>query len=126
MSFKNKMPMTKALLILSYLMLTWTFIGGVSVIFAAPKNLSSYAASLLLIFGGALFAFIVRMLANIGQILFDIKAHFMSVSVETKETIEVLSSDIEKINCDTKELNQNMHQLKTFFSRIEKHLKLEK
>jgi hypothetical protein len=32
----------------------------------------------------------------------------------------------EKIGCDTKELNTNMHYLKGFFSEIEKHLEMKK
>ncbi|MBU1869706.1 MAG: hypothetical protein KJ818_04460, partial [Candidatus Omnitrophica bacterium] len=32
----------------------------------------------------------------------------------------------EQLNCDSKELNQNIYQIKNFFEQIERHLDLKK
>ncbi|MFA5200056.1 MAG: hypothetical protein WC442_04000 [Candidatus Omnitrophota bacterium] len=39
--------------------------------------------------------------------------------------LQILASSSEQINCDSKDLNQNISQIKTFFEQIERHLDLK-
>ena len=39
--------------------------------------------------------------------------------------LQSLSSSCEQINCDSKDLNQNINQIKNFFEQIERHLDLK-
>ena len=45
---------------------------------------------------------------------------------ELKTQLKALISSLEQINCDAKDINQNIHQIKTFFEQIERHLDLKK
>ena len=108
----NKMPTAKALLVFSWLIgILGLATSGYLTIFRF-NGLDSVISGILILFGGLLLAVVIRMLANIGQMVFDIKCQIWN--------------NLEQINCDSKDINQNIHQIKTFFERIEGHLDLKK
>ena len=39
--------------------------------------------------------------------------------------IHILDQTLQQINCDSKDVNQNLHKLTSFLGEIEKHLKLK-
>ena len=121
--------------------------------------------------GGLLLAAAIRMLGDIGQMLFELKAFLINDfhrirSQDAREIREVLkrgffdlnqdlgtqlqtlnqdlgtqlqtlnqdlgtqllsiSNNCEQINCDLKDINQHIYQIKAFFEQIERHLDLKK
>lgn len=129
----DKMPTTFALLILSWLAAFFGFIlSGYLVIFKSQEvNILIYGLSILL--GSFILAATIRMFGNIGQMLFDIK-NFLFNSNQTLNSqfqsihneLQNLKNIYEQIGCDSKDINQNIHQIKTFFERIERHIDLKK
>lgn len=93
----NKMPTTIILLIFSWLIAVLGFLGCSFLILLGRGKVNSLISGLLVLLGGILAAVIIRMLANIGQILFD-----------------------------SRDINQNISQIKDFFEQIERHLDLKK
>lgn len=111
----KKMPTTIILLIFSWLIALAGLLKSLSLIVFHFKERASLFAGLWILLSSLLLAAVIRMFANIGQMIFDL----------IKE-VQFLKNDIEQINCDTKDANENIHQIKGFFEQIEKHLELKK
>jgi len=108
-------------------------------------------------------AVVLRLLANIGEFLFDLsqavrlideqlKHGFSSLNQNAGESLakitqavrlideqlkhgfsslnqntrEVLEQNIREINCDSRDINQNLHKLTSFLEEIQKYLHLKK
>jgi len=105
---KDKIPTTVALLFFSWAFVIFgVLLGGYFIILGFSRP-GYFIIGPLVLFAGLLSAVLTRMLGNIGQMLFEIRA------------------SIEQVNCDSKDINQNTHQIKTFFEQIERHLGLKK
>lgn len=111
----DRMPTTIALLISSWLIAILGFFGGGFLIIYRFNEVGSLIKGFLIVFGSLILAALVRMFANIGQILFELNS-----------TAGQMNSMVEQISCDSKDINQNIHQIKTFFEQIERHLDLKR
>ena len=150
----NRAPTTWVLLFFSWLIAILGFLGG-CYLFIFKLGEFKFLSGVFLILASLLLATVIRMFANIGQIIFDIKIdntqnlqaliqRFSSFSQENKEinkdlknqlqsqadtltqNLQALKDSFEQMNCDTKDMNQNIYQIKTFFEQIERHLDLKK
>lgn len=123
------MPTTIVLDVFSWLVaVSGVFRAGVFVIFEA-KDASAWISAVTALLGAFLLAALIRMIASIGQILFDSKVEFIRVRVAIEKSMAILEKNetgLEQINCDSKDISQNIHQIRTFFEQIEKHLDLKK
>ena len=115
MSKENKMPTTKVLLAFSCLIAVLGLAISSYLLFAKPFGVISLVNSASVLLGSLLLAVIVRVIANIGQMIFDLKTLLFELKLQQ-----------EQINCDSKDINQNIHQIKTFFEQIERHLDFKK
>jgi hypothetical protein len=97
----NKMPTTKYLLIFSYLSIILGLFLALFFIFFNTAQTRILAMSIILVFCSLLLAGILRMLANIGQMIFDIKRCLKSTE-------------------------QNINNINSFFEQIARHLDLKK
>ena len=59
--------------------------------------------------------------SNISSLSQDLVSEIKSLT----SNLQNLSASCEQINCDSKDLNQNINQIKNFFEQIEKHLDLK-
>jgi len=107
----DKMPSTTALLVCSWIIAVFGFLGGLFLIISGFTEAVMLVKGFLIIAGSVVLAAVVRMFANIGQILFELNS-----------TAGKMNSIAERISCDSKDINQNIYQTKTFFEQIEKHL----
>ena len=167
----DKTPTTIALLVFSWLIaISAISISGYLIIFKFGEA-RSLIGGLSILLGGLLLAAAIRMLGDIGQMLFDLKAFLINDfhrirSQDAREIREVLkrgffdlnqdlgtrlqtlnqdlgtqlqtlnqdlgtqllsiSNNCEQINCDLKDINQHIYQIKAFFEQIERHLDLKK
>ncbi len=103
----KRMPTTRILVALSWVIALLGILQGLYVIFifrTAAHTLSGFK----IILGYMVLAAAVRMLSIIGQFVFE------------------MFETVTQINCDTRDITQGIHEIKTFFERIEKHLDLKK
>ena len=101
----DKMPTTKALLVFSWLAAILGLVtAGYLTIFRFNGS-DSVISGILVLFVGLLLAVTIRMFANIGQMVYDIKFQLYK---------------------NLKDINQNIHQIKVFFERIAGHLDLKR
>lgn len=134
----NKIPTTVILLIFSWIIgVSAVLISGYLIIFRFSQA-NSLILGLSILLGGLLLACLVRMLGVIGQMLFEFRAFVLnnfdkivsgqanSLRQELRSFKQDLKTQLEQINSDSKDINQNIHQLCAFFEQIEKHLKLKK
>ena len=204
----DKMPITVVLLTISWSLLVLSVLVPVYLIISAGISPNILIISLLVFIGGIILTALIRMFANIGQIIFDIrreiqrvreinsncaqnlsgvnqnilglgqgfknelhnqtmeidkiikaldrsltesqaqksqavKSELQNQASELNKSIlrlsgelvselkslsanlQILASSSEQINCDSKDLNQNISQIKTFFEQIERHLDLK-
>jgi len=105
---KDKIPTTRALLVGSWAIPVLGTIRGGYLIISKFNNIDLLMRGLLIVLGSLVLAVVVRMFANIGQMIFELR------------------SMVEQINCDSKDINQDIHQLKIFFEQIREHLDLKK
>lgn len=119
LNIKDKIPTTLILLLFSWLIAILGLIASIYLIIFNFKGVSSIANSSFILLGSLFLAVVTRMFANIGQMLFDLKK-------ETVETKYINLNYLEQINCDLKDINQDINQIKTFFEQIERHLDLKK
>lgn len=119
---QKRMPTTIVLMVFSWITaVLGLIIGGYLIIFNFNKiNLLLIGLSIL--GGGMLLAAAIRTVGNIGQILFDLKV-LLQDKLETEEAIRKY---LEQMNCDSKDINHNIFQIKDFFEQIERHLDLKK
>jgi len=193
MNLKDKMLVTKVLLVFSCLIASsgiGVFAGGLWLFFRF-KGTGAFAFAFCILIICLFLAAMVRMFANIGQILFDLRSDFQRVSKDSSELeqklnqellnqlelqanslnqniqansntlnhklqnqIDILNRELRAIigrfqeslsavnelskkfsavrdsfgqmNCDSKDMNKNIRQIKDFFERIERHLDLKK
>ncbi|MBI5873502.1 MAG: hypothetical protein HZB36_05095 [Candidatus Omnitrophica bacterium] len=123
------MPTTIVLNVFSWLVaVSGVLKVGVFVIFEA-KDANAWISAVTALLGAFLLAALIRMAASIGQILFDSKVEVIRVRTAIEKSIAILEKNgagLEQINCDSKDISQNINQIKTFFERIERHLDLKK
>jgi 5-bromo-4-chloroindolyl phosphate hydrolysis protein len=151
---ENKMPTARILLFFSVAIAVLGLIisGYIAVInFPGIKGMIIAAAVL---FISLFLAIAVRMFSIIGQIIFDLKElipgglrnderelkiinqHLNQLQSTYDEQLNKLQSiyddlenfksSLEHIGCDSRDINQNIHDIKYFFEQIEKHLDLKK
>ena len=108
----NRMPTTIVLLIFSWWIAVLGLLGGGYLMVFKFREGLSFLNGFLILVASLLLAAVVRMLSIIGQIVFDL--------------LQAVKNHMEQINCDTKDINQNIHQIKIFFEQIERHLDLKK
>jgi len=104
----KKMPSTRILLILSWLIAIISFcLGGFFIFFKFYKTVL-LGLGFLILFGGIILAAVIRMLANIGQILFDLS--------------DINQKLFKSLFGEVRDISQNINQMKKFFEQIEKRL----
>jgi len=167
----NKMPTTVILLIFSCLSAACGLgvaAGGVWMILRF-KDTASFINSFLILVGSLLLAAIIRMFADIGQMIFDIRGDLQDSFRQVNELNQRLSQELRnqlqlqadalnrdirdiidrleknvnganelgqkltaikdsfnQMNCDSRDMNQNIRQIKVFFEQIERHLDLRR
>ena len=176
----NKMPITIILLFFSYLIAFCGIGSGVFWVFSQGRDISSFIYGLMILTGSLLLASLIRMFADIGQMIFDTRGDLQDsfsqarefnqdlrnqlqsivqrvdqASLEAQELDKRLSQDLrnqlqlqadllkqnfqsiaqdfaaiknnfDQMNCDSRDMNQNIHQIRDFFEQIERHLDLKK
>lgn len=163
-----KIPTVEALKYFSYIVALAGLAISASVIIFDHSGVRSFILGFLILLASLLIACLVRMLANIGQVLFDFKdleyqkldamsqnarqaekqnlrliaenqALYLKLEAilssikdgsnnSTRlilEDLQILKNNLEQINCDSKDMAQNIHQIKSFFEQIERHLELK-
>jgi len=170
-----KIPTVEALKYFSYIVALAGLAISASVIIFDHTGARSFILGFLILLASLLIACLVRMLANIGQVLFDFKdleyqkldamsqnarqaekqnlrliaenqALYLKLEALLSsikdglssikdgsnnsarfilEDLQMLKNNLEQINCDSKDMAQNIHQIKSFFEQIERHLELK-
>lgn len=146
-------PVNLVLSIFSWLIAIFGLLGGFLIIFTS-YNTGSLIKGFLVLLGSLVLAAVVRVIGNIGQMLFDLRLsharleqslklqilHLKDINLQFKKLTQDLSSDLEiihtefqglrndfaQLNCDSKGINQNIHNIKNFFEQIERQLNLKK
>jgi len=147
----NKMPITIILLFFSYLIAFCGIGSGVFWVFSQGRDISSFIYGLMILTGSLLLASLIRMFADIGQMIFDtrgdlqdsfsqarefnqdlrnqlqlqadlLKQNFQSIA----QDFAAIKNNFDQMNCDSRDMNQNIHQIRDFFEQIERHLDLKK
>jgi hypothetical protein len=119
------------LVILSWLI----FLGGITwALFLWYTGLPK--AGVAVILGSMVLAATLRGLANIGEFLFNLLKNSFQIkqslntlisSLESNlRSIQAINQTLEQINCDSKDINHNLHRLISFLEEIEKNLDLKK
>lgn len=136
----KKMPITITLLSFSYFIAVCGIVaGGLRMAFKF-KDAGSLIYGFLILTGSLLLAALIRMLANIGQMVFDLRADMQNSFRQEEARNETLIQNLQSIaqrlgaikdnfdqmNCDSRDMNQNIHQIRDFFEQIERHLDLKK
>jgi hypothetical protein len=146
----KQMPTTKVLNVLSWLILFGGILAAIALIVFGYREMRTWLNGFLISAVSVVLAAFVRMFAIIGQILFDIKYETIRVKnilerngallekngallekngallEKNGARLEKNGAGLEQINCDSKDIAENIHQIKTFFEQIEKHLDLKK
>ena len=168
----NRMPITIILFLFSYLIAFCGIGSGVFWVFSKGRDISSFIYGLMILTGSLLLASLIRMFADIGQMIFDTRGDLqdsfsqarefnqdlrnqlqlqadllkqnLQASREAQELDKRLSQDLrnqlqsiaqdfsaiknnfDQMNCDSRDMNQNIHQIRDFFEQIERRLDLKK
>ncbi len=129
----KKMPITITLLIFSYLIAACGVGGGGLLVVFKFGDKSSFIYGFLIIAGSLLLAALIRMFTNMGQIIFDIRVDMQKLNQDLINQLQLQTDTLNKsleagiqMNCDSKDMNQNIHQIRDFFEKIERHLDLKK
>ncbi|MBL7197361.1 MAG: apolipoprotein A1/A4/E family protein [Candidatus Omnitrophica bacterium] len=56
----------------------------------------------------------------------DLNTQLQTLNQDLNTQLQTVSNNCEQINCDSRDISQNMHQIRTFFEQIERHLDLKK
>lgn len=127
----NRTPTTVILLFFSWLIAIVGFVNIVVhvVIFRLSNmNALSYDAIVLLV--SLLLATIVRAFANIGQMIFDLKADTEKIVFSTLRENTQKQGELNKIvneaGCSLGKMSQDVYEIKNFFENVEKRLDLKK
>jgi len=146
----DKMPITIILLVFSYLAPACGIAASVWIMLKY-RDPASLIYGFLTLAGSLLLAALIRMLANIGQMIFDIRVDMQNSLKDTQgsfrhakesadarnealirdlqsivEELRAVRDNFNQMNCDSRDMNQNIHQIRDFFERIERHLDLKK
>ncbi len=140
----NKMPITIILLFFSYFIAICGIGAGSLWMIFKFKDINVFIYGFLILMGSLLLAVLIRMFANIGQMTFDIKADIQDSFREAKESGQAqhdalnqnlqsisqkladINDNFNQMNCDSRDMNQNIQQIRAFFEQIERHLDLKK
>ena len=182
----TKMPTTLFLLCCAWLIaISGVAIGTYTIFINKLHNPQAFIISVTILLGSLFLSALVRMISNIGQMLFDIKSLLynnqqafavkdvlssqLALINDTKAILKMqsenvlnelkilpdliksqsalvndtkailkmqsenvlnelkaLSELIKQANCDAKDINQNIYQIRNFFEQIERHLDLKK
>ena len=133
----NMMPITIASLYFSYAIVIFGLVTSMWLLIFKFSGSKSVLLSFSILIASLFLAIVLRVFGNIGQILFDLKNLMQSFRKSLEEAIEKsdssardglqnIKSNLEQINCDSKDINQYIHQIQTFFEQIAKHLELKK
>lgn len=114
----NKMPITNVLLLFSYISAVLAVLGAGYLLIFKP-NLKSLVFGIIVLFGGMLLAAVVRMFANIGQILFDFKNITFSFLHQIQAQIQALKAESEYLRNTIGELQRSVHE---DFQNLKNHL----
>lgn len=137
----DKMPAAIVLVVCSWLVALAGFVAAGYRIISGVYRAESIFTAFLILLGSMVAAGLVRMVANIGQFLFEIRNqcfHMNAEICELKTNIREINTQVKEINtqardllleqigCDSKDMAQNINQIKVFFEQIERHLDLKK
>ena len=140
----DKMPTTLALLVFSWAIVFFGLLMSGYVLFFTPAGTHALIAGFSVLLGALSLALVLRMLGNIGQILFDTKNYLLNdhqgqlqkglqgirkISDDIEKIahdLKEISDNLEKLSCDSKDINQDIGHIKFFFEKIERHLDLKK
>jgi len=126
----DKMPTALALLIFSWVIAGFGIAAALFRLVLKFNGIGSVIESCLILAGSMVLAVFIRAIGSICQMLFELNKIFYSffhVAKDIKSSLESnLEGKIENINCDLKDINQNIQQIKVFFEQIEKHLNFKK
>ncbi|MFA4853726.1 MAG: hypothetical protein WC616_00025 [Candidatus Omnitrophota bacterium] len=140
----NKMPITIILLFFSYFIAICGVAAGSLWMIFKFKDINAFIYGFLILMGSLLLAALIKMFANIGQMTFDIKADIQNSFRQAKESGEAqdealiqnlqsiaqklgaIKDNFDQMNCDSRDMNQNIQQIRVFFEQIERHLDLKK
>jgi methyl-accepting chemotaxis protein len=135
------MPTTMVLLACSWLIaISGLFIGGF-------YCFSSLKIGIGIIFAGIILAAVIRVVGNIGEIIFNLNANFLSASKNTDQilsnltqtfdnihqnlqqinsnltqTFDNIHQNLQQINSDSRDINQNIHNIWLLFENIKNTL----
>jgi len=111
MNLKDKMLVTKVLLVFSCLIASsgiGVFAGGLWLFFRF-KGTGAFAFAFCILIICLFLAAMVRMFANIGQILFDLRSDFQRVSKDSSELEQKLNQELlNQLELQANSLNQNI------------------
>ena len=144
----KKMPITMTLLGFSYLIAVCGIGGGSLWMIFKFKDTGCFIYGFLILVGSLLLSALIRMFADIGQMVFDIKADIWNLFRQAKDSGQVqhdaiirqakeskdvliqkladIKDNFNQMNCDSRDMNQNIQQIRAFFEQIERHLDLKK
>ncbi|MDD5059980.1 MAG: hypothetical protein PHY35_02525 [Candidatus Omnitrophica bacterium] len=63
--------------------------------------------------------------SELNKSILKLSGELVSELKSLSANLQILANSSEQINCDSKDLNQNISQIKTFFEQIERHLDLK-
>ncbi|MDD5128158.1 MAG: hypothetical protein PHO40_00695, partial [Candidatus Omnitrophica bacterium] len=131
MNLANKMPVTKILLFFSCIILacgSGIFIGSLWVFFKF-KDLTSFIFGFLIFMASLFFAALIRMFADIGQMIFDLRLDNQRLSGQANELDQKLNQELkDHLQLQSESLNQNIQaqinilnqDLQTIIARLDK------
>jgi len=159
----KKMPITMTLLGFSYLIAVCGIGGGSLWMIFKFKDTGCFIYGFLILVGSLLLSALIRMFADIGQMVFDIKADIWNLFRQAKDSGQVqhdaiirqakdsgqvqhdaiirqakeskdvliqkladIKDNFNQMNCDSRDMNQNIQKIRAFFEQIERHLDLKK
>jgi len=147
----NRTPVMILLVFFSYLIAFCGIGSGVFWALFKGKDMSSLIYGSMILAGSLLAASLVRMFADIGQMIFDLKPELQNSFRQAKELnrdlrnqlqlqndalkqglqaiakeFAAIKNNFDLMNCDSRDMNQNIRQIRDFFGQIEKHLDLKK
>ena len=118
----NKIPSVFVLWLYSWAIGLAGLLAGAYVIVFGEHDARSIAFGFLIILGSGLCAALVRALANLTQMTFDHNSRLDRIT----DHLSKLTDNVEYINCDSKDLNQSVHEVRDFFEKIQRHLDINK
>ena len=87
---------------------------------------NSLKTGTIILVAGAVVAVILRLLANINEFLFNLSQSVRLIGNQFKDGFSLVNQNTREINCDSRDINQNLHKLSSFLEEIQKYLHLKK